>query len=95
MGVVGCAVGFDAGHSDIAIARGDTIYAAYHLRVDELTDEVVQILKRTYRHGKIVILPKDVYTLMEKEQHNANFSEKTAAGYSGYRSRFRYCKNHG
>jgi hypothetical protein len=35
------------------------MYAAYHLRADELSDEVIQTLKNTYRQDEIVILPKN------------------------------------
>jgi transcriptional regulator len=52
------------------------MYTTYHLRADELNDEVVQILKDTYRQNEIVILPKDVYAEIEKSQHNLAFTEK-------------------
>jgi len=42
------------------------MYAAYHLRADEINDDVIQTLKNTYRHDEIVILPKNAYTEIEK-----------------------------
>jgi hypothetical protein len=56
------------------------MYAAYHLRADELNDEVVQTLKNTYRQDEIVILPKNAYTKIEKTLHNAAFTEKLRQG---------------
>ena len=56
------------------------MYATYHLRADEINNEVVQILKNTYRQDEIVILPKDAYTEMEKMRHNAAFMEKLQQG---------------
>jgi len=42
------------------------MYTTYHLRADEINDEVIQTLKNTYRNEEIVILPKDAYTEIEK-----------------------------
>ncbi|MCL1928339.1 MAG: hypothetical protein FWG07_06065 [Treponema sp.] len=56
------------------------MYTTYHLRADELNEEVVQTLKNTYRQDEIVILPKDVYTEIEKKQHNTAFTEKLQQG---------------
>jgi hypothetical protein len=56
------------------------MYATYHLRADEINDEVVQTLKNTYRHDEIVILPKNAYTEIEKIRHNAVFTEKLQQG---------------
>ena len=56
------------------------MYAAYHLRADEINDDVVQILKNTYRHEEIVILPKNAYTEIEIIRHNAIFTEKLQQG---------------
>jgi hypothetical protein len=56
------------------------MYAAYHLRADELNDEVVQTLKNTYRQDEIVILPKNAYTKIEKMLHNTAFTEKLRQG---------------
>jgi len=56
------------------------MYAAYHLRADEIDDDVVQTLKDTYRHDEIVILPKTAYTEIEKIRHNAAFTEKLQQG---------------
>jgi len=56
------------------------MYAAYHVRVDELNDKVVQTLKNIYRQGEIVILPKEAYTEIEKARHNATFTEKLHRG---------------
>ena len=56
------------------------MYTTYHLRADELTDEVVQALKNTYQQDEIVILPKVIYTEIEKNQHNAAFTEKLQHG---------------
>ena len=56
------------------------MYATYHLRADEINDDVVQTLKNTYRHDEIVILPKNAYTEIEKIRHNAAFTEKLQQG---------------
>jgi hypothetical protein len=56
------------------------MYAAYHLRADELSDEVVKTLKNTYRQDEIVILPKNTYTEIEKILHNVTFTEKLRQG---------------
>ena len=56
------------------------MYAAYHLRADELNDEVVQTLKNTFRQDEIVILPKAAYDEIEKIRHNAAFTEKLQLG---------------
>ena len=56
------------------------MYAAYHLRADELSDEVVQTIKNTFRQDEIVILPKVAYTEIDKLRHNAAFTEKLQQG---------------
>jgi hypothetical protein len=56
------------------------MYATYHLRADELNEEIVQTLKNTYQQHEIVILPKDVYTEIEKIRHNMAFTEKLQQG---------------
>jgi len=56
------------------------MYAAYHLRADEINDDVIKTLKNTYRHDEIVILPKNAYAEFEKTQHNKAFSEKLQQG---------------
>jgi len=56
------------------------MYATYHLRADEINDEVVQTLKNTYRNEEIVILPKDAYAEIEKIRHNMAFTEKLLQG---------------
>ena len=56
------------------------MYAAYHLKADELTDEVVQTLKNTYRKEEIVILPKAAYTEIEKMRQNSEFTSKLQQG---------------
>ena len=56
------------------------MYATYHLRADELTDDVVQAIKSTYREDEIVILPKDAFTEIEKVRHNAVFTKKLQRG---------------
>ena len=52
------------------------MYAAYHLKADELTVDAVQNLKNIFREREIVILPKDEYEEMEKARHNAAYTEK-------------------
>jgi predicted methyltransferase len=52
------------------------MYATYHLRANEINDDVIQTLKNTYRNDEIVILPKNAYTEVEKMLHNAAFTEK-------------------
>jgi len=56
------------------------MYAAYHLRADELNVDFIQMLKNTFRHDEIVILPKNAYTEIEKMRHNAAFTEKLQQG---------------
>ena len=56
------------------------MYATYHLRADELNDDIIQILKKTFQHNEIVILPKNTYTEIEKLRHNAVFTEKLQQG---------------
>ena len=56
------------------------MYTTYHLRADELNDDVVQTLKNTYRQDEIVIMPKNVYTEIEKIRHNVAFTEKLQQG---------------
>ena len=56
------------------------MYATYHLRVDELNDEIIQTLKTTFQQDEIVILPKAAYAEIEKIQHNAAFTEKLRQG---------------
>jgi predicted secreted acid phosphatase len=50
------------------------MYAAYHLKVDELNADVIQNLKNTFHQREVVILPKDTYDEWEKERHNAAFT---------------------
>jgi len=52
------------------------MYTAYHLRADEINDDVIKTLKNTYQHDEIVILPKNAYTEIEKIRHNTVFTEK-------------------
>jgi hypothetical protein len=56
--------------------RDCRMYAAYHLRANEINDDVVQMLKDTYRNDEIVILPQNAYAEVEKIRHNAAFTEK-------------------
>ena len=37
------------------------MYATYRLRADELNEDIIQILKNTYRHTEIIILSKEDY----------------------------------
>ena len=60
------------------------MYTTYHLRADEINDDVVKTLKNTYGNDEIVILPKDAYTEIEKIRHNTAFTEKLAARHTGY-----------
>jgi hypothetical protein len=50
--------------------------AAYQLKAAELNADIIQRLKKTYRHDEIVILPKDTYDEWEKERHNAAYTAK-------------------
>jgi hypothetical protein len=52
------------------------MYAAYHLKADELDTDVVQTLKNTFHRQEIVILPKDTYDEWERERHNTAFTRK-------------------
>jgi len=56
------------------------MYTTYHLRADEINDDVIKTLKNTYRHDEIVILPKNAYTEIEKIWHNTAFTEKLRQG---------------
>ena len=56
------------------------MYTTYHLRADELNDEVVQILKDTFQKDEIVILPRNAYAVVEKMRHNTAFTEKLQLG---------------
>jgi hypothetical protein len=56
------------------------MYAAYHLKANELNDETVRILKNAYQEREIVILPKEAYDEWEKERCNAAFTEKLFRG---------------
>jgi len=56
------------------------MYTTYHLRADEINDDVIKTLKNTYRHDEIVILPKNAYTEIEKIRHNTTFTEKLRQG---------------
>jgi hypothetical protein len=56
------------------------MYVTYHLKADELNDEIVQTLKDTYHQHEIVILSKEVYDEMEKARHNEIFTEKLRRG---------------
>jgi hypothetical protein len=56
------------------------MYTTYHLRANEINDDVVQTLKNTYRNDEIVILPQNAYAEIEKIRHNAAFTEKLQQG---------------
>jgi len=56
------------------------MYATYHLRADEINEDVIQTLKNTYRHDEIVILPRNAYTEIEKIRHNMALTEKLQQG---------------
>jgi hypothetical protein len=51
------------------------MYAAYHLKADELNADTLQSLKNTFQSREIVILSKETYEKWEKERHNAAFTE--------------------
>jgi hypothetical protein len=50
------------------------MYAAYHLKVEELNADVIQDLKNIFHQREVVILPKDTYDEWEKERRNAAFT---------------------
>ncbi|MCL2139242.1 MAG: hypothetical protein FWH41_06890 [Treponema sp.] len=52
------------------------MYTTYHIRADEINDDFIETLKNTYRQDELVILPKNAYTEIEKDRHNAAFTEK-------------------
>jgi antitoxin YefM len=52
------------------------MYAAYHLKADELNPDVIQTLKDAFHQREIVILSKETYDEWEKERRNAVFTEK-------------------
>ncbi len=55
------------------------MYAAYHLKADELNADVIQFLKNAFHQREIVILSKDVYDEWETERHNAVFTDELQA----------------
>ena len=56
------------------------MYATYHLRANELNDEVINILKTAFQQKEIVILSKEAYVEIEKTWHNSAFTEKLQHG---------------
>ena len=42
------------------------MYATYHLRADELNNDIIIALKNTFKQNEIVIMPKEAYTDIEK-----------------------------
>jgi hypothetical protein len=50
------------------------MYAAYHLKLDELNADAIQNLKNAFHQREVVILPKDTYDEWEKERHDAAFT---------------------
>jgi hypothetical protein len=52
------------------------MYAAYHLKADELNADVIQTLKNAFYQQKIVILTKETCDEWEKERRDAAFTEK-------------------
>jgi hypothetical protein len=50
------------------------MYAAYHLKLDELNADVIQNLKNAFSRREVVILSKDTYDEWEKERHDAAFT---------------------
>jgi hypothetical protein len=50
------------------------MYAAYHLKVEEINADVIQDLKNIFHQREVVILPKDTYDEWEKERRNAAFT---------------------
>jgi hypothetical protein len=57
------------------------MYAAYHLRADELNNDVIQTLKDTYDQRELIILSKEAYEEeLEKIRRNAAFTEKLRRG---------------
>jgi len=59
------------------------MYAAYHLKADELNADVVQTLKDVYHQREIVILSKDAYEEMGKAAAQCGVYRKAASGVSG------------
>ena len=57
------------------------MYAAYHLRADELNNDVIQTLKDTYEQRELIILSKEAYEEeLEKVRRNTAFTEKLRRG---------------
>jgi nicotinamidase-related amidase len=69
------ALPYGCGYTIVKQEEND-MYATYHLRADEINDDIVQEIKSTYRHDEIVILPKNAYTEFEKISYNTAFTEK-------------------
>jgi hypothetical protein len=66
-----------AAQERVYFGAGETsMYAAYHLKADELNSDMLQTLKAAFQHREIVIMPKETYEEWEKERHNAAFTEK-------------------
>ena len=56
------------------------MYATYHLRANELNDDVINILKAAFQQKEIVILSKEAYTEIERAWHNSALTEKLQQG---------------
>ena len=52
------------------------MYAAYHLKAEELNPGLIQQLKNIFHEGEIVILPTDEYAELEKARHNLAYTEE-------------------
>jgi hypothetical protein len=52
------------------------MYAAYHLKADELNADVIQSLKNTFHQREIVILAKEEYDEWDAIRHNTAFTEE-------------------
>ncbi|GHT83847.1 hypothetical protein FACS1894137_06030 [Spirochaetia bacterium] len=52
------------------------MYAAYHLRADEITADVINNIKNTYHDRELVVLPKDTYEELERVRKNAEYWAK-------------------
>jgi hypothetical protein len=50
------------------------MYAAYHLKAEELNADIIQGLKNAFHGREIVILPRDEYIEAEKARHNAAYT---------------------
>jgi hypothetical protein len=48
---------------------------AYHIKASELSNELIQTIKKTFKTNNIVVLPETDYNML-KDRHNAEYLAK-------------------